>query len=127
MFRKVDVPVRQRALPWSAGLRSPDARNRSLWSQVLGVVQNMSHFECPKCSHKSHIFGEDGARDLSQELGVPLLGAYFAGQSPTMTSSAHQARLASQRSRDASLTRMRCQRISHWISRSGSPPMTESP
>ncbi|XP_077945330.1 iron-sulfur cluster transfer protein NUBPL isoform X1 [Gasterosteus aculeatus] len=49
MFRKVHVPV-------------------------LGLVQNMSVFQCPKCDHRTHIFGSDGARRLADTLGVQLLG-----------------------------------------------------
>lgn len=41
---------------------------------VLGLVQNMSVFQCPNCSHQTHIFGSDGARNLAQTLGVEFLG-----------------------------------------------------
>ncbi|XP_061889956.1 iron-sulfur protein NUBPL isoform X2 [Entelurus aequoreus] len=41
---------------------------------VLGLVQNMSVFTCPKCDHQTHIFGADGARQLADTLGVQLLG-----------------------------------------------------
>ncbi|KAF6035819.1 hypothetical protein EB796_005869 [Bugula neritina] len=40
---------------------------------VLGIVQNMSVFICPKCSHTEDIFGNNGAERLSSELGIPLL------------------------------------------------------
>ncbi|KAI4900389.1 hypothetical protein NFI96_002686 [Prochilodus magdalenae] len=49
MFRKVNVPV-------------------------LGLVQNMSVFQCPQCNHQTHIFGSDGARELARTLGVEVLG-----------------------------------------------------
>nr|XP_027785370.1 iron-sulfur protein NUBPL isoform X2 [Marmota flaviventris] len=49
MFRKVHVPV-------------------------LGLVQNMSVFQCPKCKHKTHIFGADGAKKLAQTLDLDVLG-----------------------------------------------------
>jgi len=42
---------------------------------VLGLVENMAYFtpeELP--DHKYYIFGKDGAKDLSQELNIPLLG-----------------------------------------------------
>lgn len=42
--------------------------------KVLGVVQNMNVFECPKCSHKSQIFGDEGARKLAMELSIDMLG-----------------------------------------------------
>lgn len=48
MFRKVDIPV-------------------------LGLVQNMSMFACPKCGHQVDIFGHDGAEHLSKELNLPIL------------------------------------------------------
>ncbi|XP_039597353.1 iron-sulfur protein NUBPL isoform X2 [Polypterus senegalus] len=49
MFKKVNVPV-------------------------LGLVQNMSVFRCPKCHHETHIFGEDGAQQLALDLDVEILG-----------------------------------------------------
>ncbi|XP_074724360.1 iron-sulfur cluster transfer protein NUBPL isoform X2 [Strix uralensis] len=49
MFRKVHVPV-------------------------LGLVQNMSVFQCPKCKHETHIFGANGVRDLAKTLGLDFLG-----------------------------------------------------
>jgi ATP-binding protein involved in chromosome partitioning len=42
---------------------------------VLGVVENMSLHICSRCGHEEHIFGEHGGRNLSEEYGVPLLGA----------------------------------------------------
>ncbi|XP_037691861.1 iron-sulfur protein NUBPL-like [Choloepus didactylus] len=41
---------------------------------VLGLVQNMSAFQCPKCKHQTHIFGADGARKLAQTLDLDVLG-----------------------------------------------------
>jgi len=49
MFRKVGVPV-------------------------LGIVENMSTFICPKCGERSDIFGHGGARSEAERLGVPFLG-----------------------------------------------------
>ncbi|XP_059770043.1 iron-sulfur protein NUBPL isoform X4 [Balaenoptera ricei] len=45
-----------------------------LLRQVLGLVQNMSVFQCPKCKHKTHIFGADGARRLARTLDLDILG-----------------------------------------------------
>jgi ATP-binding protein involved in chromosome partitioning len=42
--------------------------------RVLGVVENMSFFACPKCGHEAHIFGHGGARAEAARLGVPFLG-----------------------------------------------------
>src|SRR4051812_11310840 len=49
MFRKVNVPV-------------------------LGIVENMSYFQCPHCGTRSDIFGHGGARHEAERLGVPFLG-----------------------------------------------------
>jgi ATP-binding protein involved in chromosome partitioning len=49
MFKKVNVPV-------------------------LGIVENMSYFQCPQCGTKSDIFGHGGARHEAEKLGVSFLG-----------------------------------------------------
>lgn len=36
---------------------------------VLGLVENMSVFCCPKCGHQEHIFGRDGVHQMAEELG----------------------------------------------------------
>jgi ATP-binding protein involved in chromosome partitioning len=41
---------------------------------VLGVVENMSYFVCPKCGERHDIFGHGGARREADKLGVPFLG-----------------------------------------------------
>ena len=41
---------------------------------VLGIVENMSYFECTHCGKPSPLFGSGGGARLAQELGVPLLG-----------------------------------------------------
>ena len=48
--------------------------------QVLGLVQNMSVFHCPKCNHPTHIFGMDGALELANTLGVQVLGEASCSQ-----------------------------------------------
>ncbi|MBL4906793.1 MAG: Mrp/NBP35 family ATP-binding protein [Sneathiella sp.] len=50
MFRKVDVPI-------------------------LGIIENMSLFICPKCGQQSDIFGHGGARQEAVRLGMPFLGS----------------------------------------------------
>ncbi len=50
MFRKVGVPV-------------------------LGIIENMSYFVCPKCGEHADIFGHGGAQAEAERLGVPFLGA----------------------------------------------------
>ena len=49
MFQRVDVPV-------------------------LGIVENMSTFICPKCGERSDIFGHGGAESEAEKLGIPFLG-----------------------------------------------------
>ncbi|MDR0842642.1 MAG: Mrp/NBP35 family ATP-binding protein [Acidobacteriota bacterium] len=49
MFRQVDVPV-------------------------LGIVENMSYFQCPKCGEISHIFSHGGGASTATRYGVPFLG-----------------------------------------------------
>jgi len=41
---------------------------------ILGIVENMSAYACPKCGHHDEIFGSGGARKTAERLGVPFLG-----------------------------------------------------
>ena len=41
---------------------------------VLGLIENMSYFCCPKCGHRSEIFGHGGARREAERLGAEFLG-----------------------------------------------------
>lgn len=41
---------------------------------ILGVIETMSGFGCGSCGAVTPIFGEGGARKLSEQSGVPLLG-----------------------------------------------------
>ncbi|MGH9540827.1 MAG: P-loop NTPase [Terriglobales bacterium] len=41
---------------------------------VLGVVENMSSFECPHCRHAIDIFSQGGGRRIADHYGVPFLG-----------------------------------------------------
>ena len=34
----------------------------------------MSHFICPNCDDKHYIFGEGGARKISEQFNMPFLG-----------------------------------------------------
>lgn len=40
---------------------------------VLGLVENMSFYQCPACGHADHIFGCDGGSELAQRHGVAVL------------------------------------------------------
>ena len=41
---------------------------------VLGVVENMSHYDCPRCGRREDIFGAGGGRREADALGIELLG-----------------------------------------------------
>jgi ATP-binding protein involved in chromosome partitioning len=41
---------------------------------LIGVIENMSYFICPKCSDKHYIFGEGGARRISEKFNMQFLG-----------------------------------------------------
>ncbi len=48
MFKKVNVPI-------------------------LGIIENMSYFQCTNCDTKHEIFGNGGAKAEAQKMGVPFL------------------------------------------------------
>lgn len=52
MFRKVEVPI-------------------------MGLVENMSCFQCPHCSEKSYIFGRGGAQRTAEEMDMEFLGEVY--------------------------------------------------
>ena len=41
---------------------------------VVGIIENMSGFTCPKCDEVSSVFGKGGGELLCEEFGIPLLG-----------------------------------------------------
>lgn len=47
----------------------------ALDTEVLGVIENMSTYVCPKCGHEEHLFGHGGMEKEAEKLGVPLLGS----------------------------------------------------
>jgi len=49
MFRKVNVPI-------------------------LGIIENMSFYNCPKCGHENQLFSQGAGLQLATEYDVPLLG-----------------------------------------------------
>jgi ATP-binding protein involved in chromosome partitioning len=71
MFKKVNVPV-------------------------LGIVENMSYFQCPHCGTRSDIFGHGGARHEAERLGVPFLGEIPLHMSIRVTSDAGTPVVASE-------------------------------
>ncbi|MDF1669191.1 MAG: Mrp/NBP35 family ATP-binding protein [Roseovarius sp.] len=48
---------------------------KTLKTPVLGLIENMSTFHCPKCGHEAHIFGHGGVEAEAEKLGLPFLGA----------------------------------------------------
>src|SRR5246127_3478404 len=42
---------------------------------ILGLVENMSHFVCPHCGHEIDIFSKGGVARTAQQFGVPFLGS----------------------------------------------------
>lgn len=47
---------------------------RQLKLPVLGVVENMSGFACPKCGEVTNIFKSGGGERMAADMGVPFLG-----------------------------------------------------
>ncbi|NLO28179.1 MAG: P-loop NTPase [Actinobacteria bacterium] len=43
--------------------------------RVLGVIENMAGFVCPKCGEVTHIFSKGGGADMAAKAGVPLLAS----------------------------------------------------
>lgn len=41
---------------------------------ILGMIENMSTFVCPKCGEHSDIFGHGGAKETAKEKSIPFLG-----------------------------------------------------
>ncbi|WP_005032526.1 Mrp/NBP35 family ATP-binding protein [Holophaga foetida] len=47
---------------------------RQLRVPILGVIENMSGFTCPRCGEQVAIFRKGGGRILAEEMGLPFLG-----------------------------------------------------
>jgi ATP-binding protein involved in chromosome partitioning len=43
--------------------------------EILGIVENMSHFTCPHCHQEIDIFSRGGAERTAKQFNVPFLGA----------------------------------------------------
>jgi ATP-binding protein involved in chromosome partitioning len=41
---------------------------------LIGVIENMSYFVCPDCNSKHYIFGEGGAKRISEKHNIPFIG-----------------------------------------------------
>ncbi|MDD6022512.1 MAG: P-loop NTPase [Acutalibacteraceae bacterium] len=40
---------------------------------ILGIIENMSYFECPNCKEKHYIFGESKVDETAAQYGLPVL------------------------------------------------------
>lgn len=47
---------------------------RKIKVPLLGLVENMSGYQCPACGHKEHIFGREGGVRTAADMGMDLLG-----------------------------------------------------
>jgi ATP-binding protein involved in chromosome partitioning len=47
---------------------------RQVRVEVLGIVENMSYFQCPHCNERTHIFSHGGGAVTAENYGVPFLG-----------------------------------------------------
>lgn len=47
---------------------------KQLHVPMLGVIENMSYFVCPKCGERTDIFSHGGARRLGEQMRIPFLG-----------------------------------------------------
>jgi len=57
-----------------ADVRKGIAFCRSLHLPVLGVLENMSGFVCPKCGERTDIFKSGGGENMATAMNVPFLG-----------------------------------------------------
>jgi len=48
---------------------------RQLGVPVIGIIENMSGFICPKCGTEINIFKTGGGRKIAEDLAVPFLGS----------------------------------------------------
>ena len=49
--------------------------SRKLGIPVIGVIENMSGFVCPKCGTETDIFKVGGGKKIAEDLSVPFLGS----------------------------------------------------
>ncbi len=47
---------------------------QTLKTPILGLIENMSTYVCPKCGNEEHLFGHGGVKAEAERLGVPFLG-----------------------------------------------------
>jgi len=85
---------------------------RKVSISVLGVIENMSTHICSECGHEEAIFGEGGARKISQDFDVRLLGQLpLSGSVRERTDSGKPTMIADPASREAQAFRHAAWRI----------------
>jgi Mrp family chromosome partitioning ATPase len=47
---------------------------RQMNTPILGLIENMSYFQCPETGKRHEIFGPSHAQETAQRIGIPLLG-----------------------------------------------------
>ncbi|ORX67345.1 P-loop containing nucleoside triphosphate hydrolase protein [Anaeromyces robustus] len=58
-----------------ADVRKGTSMLKEMKIPILGLIQNMSYFECTKCGEKHYIFGNnDSVNKMCKEMGVVMLG-----------------------------------------------------
>lgn len=41
---------------------------------IIGIIENMAYYICPKCGHREYIFGQGGGHAEAQRQHIPFLG-----------------------------------------------------
>jgi ATP-binding protein involved in chromosome partitioning len=47
---------------------------RQVGAPIIGIIENMSGFNCPKCGAENNIFGSGGGEKIAEEMSVSFLG-----------------------------------------------------
>ncbi len=47
---------------------------RQVRVEILGIIENMSYFQCPHCDQRTEIFSHGGGSETAGKYGVPFLG-----------------------------------------------------
>jgi Fe-S cluster biogenesis protein NfuA len=68
---------------------------------IIGVLENMSGFLCPKCGHESALFKTGGGEKVAKEFGVPFLGRIPIDEKIVESEDAGEPYLTKHRGRDS--------------------------
>jgi Mrp family chromosome partitioning ATPase len=72
---KTIIPVEAYGIKMiSMGLLNPGDMFRQVNVEILGVVENMSYFNCPHCDGRIDVFGHGEGQHMAKNFGVPFLG-----------------------------------------------------